>query len=110
MTPKEKAEKLVDKFINYSQQCINDKIINQFNLENPAYKGSKFLALMRFSEKYNAKQCALIAVDEIIKSDPRLPNDVDWDDAGGTHLYYHLAQRGEALEFWEQVKEEILKL
>ena len=57
-----------------------------------------------------SKQCALIAVDEIIKSDPRLPNDVDWDDAGGTHLYYHLAQRGEALEFWEQVKEEILKL
>lgn len=64
---KEKAKELVNKFINYSQQCINDEIINQFNLENPAYKGSKFSALMRFSEKYNAKQCALIAVDELIK-------------------------------------------
>ena len=58
----------------------------------------------------SAKQCALIAVDEIIKSDPINPNDVDWDDAGGTHLYYHLAQKEEALEFWKQVKEEILKL
>ena len=61
-------------------------------------------------EHESAIECALIAVDELIKSDPISPNDVDWDDAGGTHLYYHLAQRGEALEFWEQVKEEILKL
>ena len=81
MTTKEKAIELVNKFSNVGLQQRNEGIA-----------------------------CALIAVDEIIKSDPISPNDVDWDDAGGTHLYYHLAQRGEALGFWEQVKEEILKL
>lgn len=81
MTPSEKAIELVNKFSNVGLQQRNEGIA-----------------------------CALIAVDEIIKSDPRLPNDVDWDDAGGTHLYYHLAQKEEALEFWGQVKQEILKL
>jgi hypothetical protein len=95
MTPKEKAKELVDKFINYSQQCINDEIINQFNLENPTHKGSKFSALMRFSEKYNAKQCALILLDEILDDDMY---DMSEDLFEKRILY------------WENVKQEIKKL
>ena len=57
-----------------------------------------------------AKQCALIAVDEIIESSPRYPSDVDWDDCGATHQYYYEEQREEAAKFWKEVKQEIEKL
>ncbi len=57
-----------------------------------------------------AKQCALIAVDEVINSNPRYPNNVDWDDAGGTHAYYYEAQFEEAEKYWEEVKQEINNL
>ena len=97
MTPKVKAEELFNKFINYSQQCINDEIINQFNLENPTYKGSKFVAMMRFSEKYNAKQCALIAINELIEFTQYC------SEFGGEIL-------GDTKEYWEIVKQEIENL
>ena len=80
MTPQQKALELVDKF-------------TQTN-------GNAFFA----------KECALIAVDEIIKSEPRYPSNVDWDDAGGTFQYYYEAQREEAERYWEEVKQEIEKL
>ncbi len=57
-----------------------------------------------------AKKCALIAVDEIIKSEPRCPSNVDWDDCGGTHQYYYEAQREEADKYWQEVKQEIENL
>lgn len=57
-----------------------------------------------------AKQCALIAVDEILESQPRYPSEVDWDDCGATQVYYYQAQREEAKQYWQEVKEEINKL
>jgi hypothetical protein len=74
MTPKEKALQLIDKFENYSFIDI-DKRISSFN---------------------SAKQCALIAVDEIrnILSMPNIPK------------YYPIVTD----EYWEQVKQEIEKL
>lgn len=89
MTPKEKANKLVDEFLNM-----------------------KLIKLSDYSRIYQptAKQCALIMVDEILKSEPRYPSNVDWDDAGATHQYYYEAQREEADAFWKQVKQEIEKL
>jgi hypothetical protein len=57
-----------------------------------------------------AKECALIAVDEILKTEPRYPSNVDWDDVGGTHQYYYEAQREEADKYWLEVKQEIQKL
>jgi hypothetical protein len=74
MKPKEKAEELIDKFENYSFMDI-DKKISSFN---------------------SAKQCALIAVDEIrnILSMPNIPK------------YYPIVTD----EYWEQVKQEIEKL
>lgn len=87
MTPKEKAKELFDKMmyeIMYNCQPTLSEMV--------------------------AKQCALIAVDEIIKSEPTYPSNVDWDDAGATHQYYYEAQREEAARYWEQVKQEIEKI
>jgi hypothetical protein len=61
-------------------------------------------------DKQFARQCALVTVDEIIKSEPRNPSDVDWDDCGGTHAYYYEAQREEADAYWKSVKQEIKSL
>ena len=69
MTPKEKAEELVRKY--YS-----------FGLNNPAQSFSW----------YECKQCALIAVDEILNND------------GFTKFDDYLT------EYWQQVKQEIEKL
>lgn len=83
MTPKEKAEDLVDTY---------------YWVFGDGYLGNLHI------------QCALIAVDEILESEPRCPSDVDWDDCGGTHQYYYEAQREEALNYWQEVKQEIEKL
>lgn len=88
MTPKEKAEELVDKM--YFSRRYDD---TENYIPQRAYD--------------HAKQCALIAVDEIIKSEPRYPSNVDWDDAGGSFQYYYEAQREEAERYWEEVKKEI---
>lgn len=76
-------------------------------------KEKAFELSMKFEnlgETDNAKQCALIAVDEILNAEPRCPSDVDWDDVGGTHQYYYEAQREESKKFWQEVKQEIENL
>jgi hypothetical protein len=66
MTPKEKAEELIDKYLDITLNAESDDDIN----------------------KYTAKQCALIAVEELIlNSFPGV-------------IKYH----------WEEVKQEIEKL
>jgi hypothetical protein len=70
MTPKEKAEELVEKFMLWKfQKC-------------------------ELSKK-QAKQCALIAVDEIIKE-------------YGT--YYKIEVDGKYVSYWQEVKNEIENL
>lgn len=89
MTPKDKAKELMAKFMAIKSTKLSD-----------------------FSVIYSpvAKLCALIAVDYIIDSSPRFPNDTDWDDCGATHQYYYEAQREEAEKYWKEVKQEIEKL
>ena len=87
MTPQEKAKELFDKYAD------------EFNFDD-TYRGYR----------EQSKQCALIVVDEILKSEPRYPSNVDWDDAGATHQYYYEAQREEAARYWKEVKQEIEKL
>lgn len=86
MTPKEKAEELIHKMYVVHSNSASDITLSF------------------------AKQCALIAVDEIINSEPRKPSDVDWDEVGATHQYYYEAQIEEAQKFWQEVKQEIEKL
>jgi uncharacterized protein YxeA len=75
MTPKEKAKELVNKFSS------GHPIICKMNTRN-----------MYISE---AKQCALIAVDEIIKE-------------YGT--YYKIEVDGKYVSYWQEVKKEINNL
>jgi hypothetical protein len=79
MTPKEKAEKLILKFKKYAYypKTDDDEIfINQLSK--------------------NSKQCALIAVDEIILTNPHT-------NPFNTDVY-------STMDYWKEVKKEIKKL
>jgi hypothetical protein len=78
MTPKEKAQQLVEKFTNHTL-CFNDK-------------GS--LSCGVWLE--NDKNCALIAVDEILIEH--------------VSLDFCLSEQDERIAYWRDVKEEIEKL
>jgi hypothetical protein len=80
MTPKEKAEDLVNKFFQFK----------------PRFK----LDIDNEKEYYQAKEFALIAVDEIIKSNPIFVTS-KLEGKDGMH---------EAYLYWKKVKEEIEKL
>ncbi len=74
MTPKEKAEYLIKQY--------------------------DFVYIPNYTFIHDVKNCALIAVDEILKTDPM----IEWgeSDAG---IEYKSND-----DYWEEVKEEILKL
>jgi hypothetical protein len=86
MTPKEKAQELVNKFVS---------------LDNDIF--------CSVSYPYS-KQCALIAVDEIIMSAPFEPADTDWDEAGSSAQYWYPQKLEDSAKWWEEVKKEIEKL
>lgn len=92
MTPKEKAQELIDKFSE------RKKLLTETN------------GWVQHIDSSKAKGHALTAVDEIINSTPSEPNFADWDDCGGEHRYYHDAQKTHAFYFWQDVKKEIEKL
>jgi hypothetical protein len=73
MTPKEKAKDLFNKFIEFSQDWdeVDGYIVN----------------------KYNAKQCALIAVNELIEQEQKYNNGSFYPS-----------------NYWSEVKQEIEKL
>ena len=77
MTPKEKAEELVEKMYVKYEPKIEDK-------------GGIYYFNMSFDI---AKQCAIIAVDEIIEA-----------------LSFHSWQNRNEIEYYEEVKHEIQKL
>jgi hypothetical protein len=79
MTPKEKAIELVGKFNNHT---VKELIY---------FKNGKVI-----EGKTEAKQCALIAVDEILNSNPNYP---EFKENEGTPIRY-----------WEVVKQEIENL
>ena len=72
MTPKEKANELVDKYRNTIMSFLSDNM-----------------------KDMNAKKCALIVVDEIIKE-------------YGT--YYKVEVDGKYVSYWQEVKQEIENL
>ena len=81
MTPKEKAKDLVDKFLPQ----IRGADRYNYNLES--------------MNVFNAKQCALIAVDEILN----IPN-IEGSSNG------HMVDEGYAKVYWQKVKTEIENL
>ena len=86
MTPKQKALELCNNFL---RTC-------KVSLYPPFNKASD-----------EAKQCALIAVDEIIKVHSQLERKLDTIDGLNLSVYSAV---GYSLEYWEDVKTEIVKL
>lgn len=84
MTPKEKANKLVNNFY----LCMPFKDIKLTSCDE-----NKDLIIKM--ELLSAKQCALIAVDEIIAENKLFPYNT---------IFY------ERINFWQEVKQEIEKL
>jgi hypothetical protein len=78
MTPKEKAKELVNKLFEFNQKVKWDSDNNEWT-----------------HDYYQAKQCALIAVNEIINTHLLSEKDIF-----GIHPVY----------YWEEVKQEIEKL
>jgi hypothetical protein len=81
MKPKEKANDLVFKFLRYSTEDCTD-----------LYTGNP--STYKFK---NAKQCALIAVDEIIGTEMLIDEDT-------------YVEKKSYLAYWQEVKTEIEKL
>jgi len=80
MTPKEKAQELVDKFEEHSTCSFNEK--------------------SELTTEYHSKQCALIAVDEILNV---LPQQEYLEDRG------KYSENRERI-YWKEVKQEIEKI
>jgi hypothetical protein len=57
-----------------------------------------------------AIQCALMAVEEILKCEATEPSDTDWDDCGATAQYYWPQKKVDAGKFWGDVKSELQSL
>jgi hypothetical protein len=90
MTPKEKAKELYNKYWILTPQPFIERV--------EYYNESKLIFNdwdKDWTNKY-AKQCALIAVDEILNSNPNYP---EFKENEGTPIRY-----------WEVVKQEIEKL
>ena len=89
MTPKEKAEELVDKF--YQRFPLEMDVITTRGDLSWEYDNWK-----------EAKQCALIAVDEILKVTAPYPD--RFED------YYQALEPKMTSEYWLELKKEIEKL
>ena len=87
LTPKEKVKELVEKFKPHSHFWVHD------------FGRKKDYDIEQLE---NAVGCALIAVDEIINSSPSLPI---ISDVGS-----FVNDIEESTEFWQEVKEELLKM
>jgi len=85
MTPKEKAEELFDKM--------------HWAMPHPSTTNAETYII--------SKQCALIAVDEIIKASPLEPNDTpEWVQPEDWFSDSSIS----AEKYWQEVKQEIEKL
>ena len=81
MTPKEKAKELIDKFELYVIRYTQDDVVGYLSEETPIHEYQK--------------QCALIAVDEIINATTKI-----LDVGEGWQLV-------ESNIYWKEVKQEI---
>lgn len=84
MTPKEKAKDLFERFNKFSSNNIPD--YEKYNNTDSAIRIAK----------YSAKQCSIIAVDEILKYQP--------------YDVYSVFRSNHVNKYWQQVKQEIEKI
>jgi hypothetical protein len=90
MTPKEKADELLSKFVSINLSQVNELV-----------DGIRIRL---------AKECAIIAVEEIILAAPFEPADTDWDEAGSSAQYWYPQKLEDSGKWWGAVKQELEKL
>ena len=91
MTPKEKAKELVEKMMLYSYDKIENEIYPKYIVDNKI-------------KKELAKQCALIAVNEIINVCPYIDLKIrETEDQLSAFDFQFVS-------YWQEVKQEIEKL
>lgn len=86
-SPELKAKELVDKFMVHSKVGIDCN----------SYKEAAT------AKTEHAKQCALLCVDEIIKSDPSDPHDGQYYELNSDRIE-------QVIEYWNKVREAIINL
>ena len=97
MTPKEKAQELVKLYFNIvSSSEDGNTYINNYNQTNRHL----FHQRINFERTEKSKQCALIAIDEVMNTINFQPMFIDLQTMQ-TMLSY---------EYWERVKQEIEKI
>ena len=94
MTAKTKADELIE------------KVKKATSYKYQEYSGANYSTFEHDIEEL--RSVALIMVDEIIATQPRYPQNVDWGDVDPTHHeYFYQAQREDAEAFWLSVKSEL---
>ena len=107
MTPKDKAIELVNKFHNQFSETDTCFGVCEDEVKKGTCNGTGHGCYLW---KPKAKQCALIAVDEILHCEATEPSDTDWDDCGATAQYYWPQKKVDAGKFWGDVKTELQSL
>ena len=88
MTPKEKAKELINKYINLTEEC----------------NCLEYMCVCFRISEYKAKECALIAVDEIINVCPYIDLKIrETEDQLSAFDFQFVS-------YWQEVKQEIEKL
>jgi len=98
MTPKEKAKELVDRF-------KADTVI--YTWDGNGYKVDIETSFQ------NAKNCALICVDEILNSNPTIITEEIIEHIGYKEIIEHIGYKETVeknVDYWQEVKQEIKKL
>jgi hypothetical protein len=91
MTPKEKAKELFDKFSDIDHLGILGKYNGTWEFSSSLWRKQ-------------AKECALIAVDELIKNQEKITKNIN------RYLSIANIEIQDAGNFWKEVKQEIEKL
>lgn len=106
MTPQEKAKELVEKFlIDENGNKIESLDTNQYKEQGQIITHLWIKAKSDYEKAHQrAKQCALIAVGEILKTHPNNLKEVT-EEKDGISAFFEWR-----VEYWQQVKQEIDKL
>ena len=98
MEANKKAKELVIKYYSILSGC-DIEYLNSFF--------SSIAKDMRFKD---VKKCAIIAVDEVLKSEPLEISTADWDDCNQDSREWYERKKFNAIRYWHEVKNEITNL
>ena len=91
MEAKLKAKELVERFKPVSSGTVTLKTMKEYRSRNPERQKFRFREYADYAHLYHAKQCALMAVDEVLNN-------------------MNIIREENNYNYWQQVKSEITNL